>query len=84
MKIIVTIIFAILSHCVCDKFSEELLITPLSSGHVSVLFKFTTIVPSDIRQSDKWTDFDLMSRPLGELISQYNVQVQLLNIFVSC
>jgi len=57
-----------------DKFTEELLITPLASGHLSVFFKFTTVIPGDIRESSSWTDYDLISRPLGGLVSAYSVQ----------
>ena len=30
-----------------DKFTEELLVTPLASGHLSVFFKFTTLIPGN-------------------------------------
>ena len=30
-----------------DKFTEELLVTPLASGHLSVFFKFTTVIPGE-------------------------------------
>ena len=57
-----------------DQFTEELLLTPLSNGHLSAYFKFTTLVPNDIRESASWTHYDLLSRPLGELLGQYSVQ----------
>jgi len=58
----------------CDKFSEELLITPLQSGHLNTHFKFTTVHPADIRESRGWTHYDLFPRPLGELLGVYQVQ----------
>ena len=68
-------LFSVLTTlCSGDKFVEELLIQPLSSGHLSSLFKFTTTVPADIRDSASWTHYDLLSRPLGELLGQYSVQ----------
>lgn len=57
-----------------DHFSEELLVTPLASGHLSVLFKFTTRTPGDIRAAGSWAHYDLVSRPLGSLLAEYRVQ----------
>ena len=64
----------VVTFCSCDKFTEELLLTPLSNGHLSAYFKFTTLVTDDIRTSHTWTHYDLLSRPLGELLGQYSVQ----------
>jgi len=63
-----------LGQIFCDKFSEELLITPLQSGHLNTHFKFTTVHPADIRESRGWTHYDLFPRPLGELLGVYQVQ----------
>jgi len=57
-----------------DKFTEELLLTPLQSGHLNTHFKFTTLFPADIRESSQWTHYDLFPRPLGELLGVYQVQ----------
>jgi len=59
---------------ICDKFTEELLVTPLQSGHLNTYFKFTTLYPADIRHSAEWTHYDLFPRPLGELLGVYQVQ----------
>ena len=45
-----------------DRFSEELLLQPLSSGHLSTVFKFTTVFHQDIRESDTWAHYDLFPR----------------------
>jgi len=57
-----------------DRFSEELLLQPLSSGHLSTVFKFTTVFHQDIRESDTWAHYDLFPRSLGEIISAFRVQ----------
>jgi phosphatidylinositol glycan class T len=63
-----------LGQIFCDKFSEELLINPLQSGHLNTHFKFTVVHPADIRESVGWTHYDLFPRPLGELLGVYQVQ----------
>ena len=50
MSLAVTTLYSLLliigsSHG--DKFTEELLVTPLASGHLSVFFKFTTLIPGN-------------------------------------
>ena len=64
----------------CDKFSEELLLTPLASGDLSAYFKFTTLHPGDLRDSPAWADYDLFPRPLGELLGEYRVQEMSLSL----
>jgi len=66
--------FLIVGLTSCDKFTEELLVTPLQSGHVNTYFKFTTLYQADLRLSAKWTHYDLFPRPLGELLGVYQVQ----------
>lgn len=68
------VILLLTASSFADKFSEELLISPLASGHLSVYFKFTTIIQNDIRESGDWSHYDLLARPLGDLVSAYQVQ----------
>lgn len=64
----------ILQHVSGDKFVEELLLSPLQSGHLQTHFRFTTVQPADLRVSDQWANYDLFPRPLGELIGVYQIQ----------
>ena len=77
---VLVFLLALLSLSECDKFSEELLLTPLASGDLSAYFKFTTVYPGDLRESPSWTDYDLLARPLGELIGEYRVQEMSLSL----
>jgi len=64
-----------LPFCLCDKFSEELLIVPLQSGHLNTMFKFTTkFEEADISQAEGWEHYQLFPRQLGEIIGHYKVQ----------
>ena len=73
-SILSTVLLSSLVAGAQDHFSEELLVTPLASGHLSVLFKFTTRTPGDIRAAGSWAHYDLVSRPLGSLLAEYRVQ----------
>ena len=57
-----------------DKFSEELLLSPLQSGELHAHFKFTTVHPADLRSSQDWKHYQLLARPLGEVLATYRVQ----------
>jgi len=74
MTRVILILLIFLGQIFCDKFSEELLLNPLQSGHLNTHFKFTTVHPADIRESSAWTHYDLFPRPLGELLGVYQVQ----------
>ena len=80
MSSVSVFLLALFSLSECDKFSEELLLTPLASGDLSAYFKFTTVYPGDLRESPSWTDYDLLARPLGELIGEYRVQEMSLSL----
>lgn len=70
-----SIILVLYSYMVsCDHFSEELLLSPLQSGHLNAHFKFTTKHPEDLRSSADWAHYTLLPRPLGEILSTYKVQ----------
>jgi len=73
-EMILVSIVLFFGQTICDKFTEELLVTPLQSGHLNTYFKFTTLYPADIRHSAEWTHYDLFPRPLGELLGVYQVQ----------
>ena len=57
-----------------DQFSEELLLSPLQSGELHAHFKFTTVHPADLRSSQDWKHYQLLARPLGEVLATYRVQ----------
>eukprot|EP00092_Neocalanus_flemingeri_P011697 GFUD01012613.1.p1 GENE.GFUD01012613.1~~GFUD01012613.1.p1 ORF type:complete len:606 (-),score=156.63 GFUD01012613.1:198-2015(-) len=73
-EMILVSIVLFFGQTLCDKFTEELLVTPLQSGHLNTYFKFTTLYPADLRHSAEWTHYDLFPRPLGELLGVYQVQ----------
>jgi len=74
MMYLLFFIVAILKGSLSDKFTEELLLSPLQSGNLHAHFKFTTVYPADLRDSKHWTHYNLFPRPLGELLGAYQVQ----------
>jgi len=49
-------------------------VQPLSSGHLSTVFKFTTQWSADVRKSQSWSHYNLFPRSLGEIIAAFHVQ----------
>lgn len=68
-------------RCRDDTFTEELLIRPLTSGHIYSHFEFTTTwtTPEITRSIDQYRDFefshyDLFPRAFGEIVERYHVR----------
>lgn len=57
-----------------DRFSEELFIKPLPSGHIYFHFQFTTRWDVDIRSKDEFNQYRLFPKSLGDIVSTYDVQ----------
>ncbi|CAI9714892.1 GPI transamidase component PIG-T-like [Octopus vulgaris] len=57
-----------------DKFSEELFIKTLPSGHVYFHFQFITRWDVDIRNKSEFNQYRLFPKSLGDIVSAHDVQ----------
>ncbi|GAB1598139.1 GPI transamidase component PIG-T-like [Argonauta hians] len=57
-----------------DKFSEELFIKPLPSGHVYFNFQFITRWDIDVRNKSQFNHYRLFPKSLGDIVSSHDVQ----------
>ncbi|EDV26025.1 uncharacterized protein TRIADDRAFT_23458 [Trichoplax adhaerens] len=57
-----------------DHYHEELVLKPLATGHLYAHFQFTTYWHVDIANKDAFKHFNLFPKPLGQILSRYDVE----------
>ncbi|XP_067054119.1 GPI transamidase component PIG-T-like [Acropora muricata] len=74
----VTIVFSSLFLSVSlateDAFHEELIMRPLSTGHVYAHFQFSTVWHVDVEDPKAFSHYKLFPKSLGQIINQYSVE----------